>query len=365
MWWIYSGTILIFVLYFVLILIFQHGWKQIKPFVPKADELIHIKMSVVVACRNEDKHILQLISCLAQQSNQNFEFILVNDHSEDATRNYIKKAQETFPKIQLVDAVGSGKKNALAEGILHATGEIIITTDADCLPSYHWIESIACYFSMYPSDLLICPVKLSWQKGLFSELQILEFTTLIASAAGSAGAGMPVLCNGANLAFTRKAWLSSQKDLHKEQMSGDDMFLLESIKKRGGVIRFLKSESAFVLTEQARTFGEFFKQRRRWTSKSTSYSDWQIIYTACVVLSINLLFPILIVYSFFNSTSLLVCTFLFILKYVVDTVFLYSVRTFFQLNNIWIISLLLSIFYPPYIVVTALSALFIKPKSWK
>ena len=59
------------------------------------------------------------------------------------------------------------------------------------------------------------------------------FNTLIASGAGAAGASMPILCNGANLAFTKEAWMQSRLDLVDEQMSGDDIFLLQSIKKRG------------------------------------------------------------------------------------------------------------------------------------
>ncbi|MDP4238628.1 MAG: glycosyltransferase [Bacteroidota bacterium] len=365
MWWIFSCTILICVLYFALILIFYIGWKRINSFVPKGNELITTELSVIVACRNEEDNIRQLIGCLAQQSFQNFELILVNDHSEDATRNYIITAQAAFPKIKLIDAVGFGKKNALKEGILNSTHELIVTTDADCLPSYHWLESIACFYEKYPGDLIICPVKLSGKDNLFSYLQVLEFTSLIASAAGSAGAGMPVMCNGANLVFTKKSWLKSQADLHEEQQSGDDMFLLESIKKRNGIIRFLKSESAFVTTGLARTLGEFIKQRRRWTSKSSAYTDGQIIFTASVVLSINLLSLVLVSLSFFKPAVLVVLLSVFLFKYIVDMAFLHTVRKFFQLNNIWIYSLLLSLIYPFYVVFIVFSALLFKPGKWK
>ena len=365
MWWIVSSAILIGILYFSLITVFFIGWRRLNAFVPKGNEQLHTGLSVVVACRNEENHIRQLIGCLAQQSYQNFELILVDDHSEDATRYYIETSQKVFSKIKLVDAVGFGKKNAIKEGILISTNELIVTTDADCLPSYHWLESIVCFNRRYPADLIICPVKLSWRKGLFSQLQILEFITLIASAAGSAGSGMPVLCNGANLVFTRKSWLKSQQELHDEQMSGDDMFLLESIKKRGGTVRFLKSESAFVITAQAKTLWEFIKQRRRWTSKSPAYTDWQIILTACIVFLVNLLLLILGGLSFINSAAIIVLLSLFTFKYLIDIAFLYSVRKFFQLNNIWIYSLFLSIFYPLYIVLVSVSALVLKPKSWK
>jgi biofilm PGA synthesis N-glycosyltransferase PgaC len=365
MLWIVCSVVFVSISYFMLILVFSIGWRKTYGFVPKGNEQIQTKISVVIACKNEESHIRQLIGCLAQQSYQNFELILVNDHSQDATKYHIKNAQKAFPKIRLMDAVGFGKKNALKEGILNSTGELIVTTDADCLPSYHWLETIACFYKKHPADLIICPVKLSWKKGLFSQLQILEFTSLIATAAGSAGARMPVLCNGANLVFTRKSWLSSQGDLQEEEMSGDDMFLLQSIKKRKGVIRFLKSESAIVLTAQAKTLGEFIKQRRRWTSKSNAYTDWQIIMTACIVLSVNLISLALLVLSFFYPAILIPFLALFIFKYGLDIFLLYSVRKFFQLNYIWIYSLLLSIFYPFYIVFIAFSTLLVKPTKWK
>jgi biofilm PGA synthesis N-glycosyltransferase PgaC len=363
--WIYWGIGAIAFFYFVIVCIFIIGWNRISPFVPKGNEQINRLISVVVPCRNEEKHIRQLISCMAQQSNQNFELILVNDHSTDATKNYIKAAQATFPRIVLLDAVGVGKKKALKEGILQAQGELIVLTDADCLPSYHWLESISCFQRKSSSDLIICPVKLSGKESVLSYLQVLEFTSLVGAAAGSAGAGMPILCNGANLAFRKRIWMQCQDDLHEELQSGDDMFLLESIKRRRGTIRFLKSESAFVTTKQAETVKEFIVQRRRWTSKSTSYKDWQVIFTALVVLLMSLTMLGLFTLSFYQTNFLLLFSGLFIFKYVIDSMFLSNLAKFFQLNNIWLFSILLSILYPFYIVFTVLSTLFVKPKRWK
>ena len=365
MLWIFTSTIIICFLYFVLILLFYIGWRRIPSFVPIGYQSIRTKISVVVACRNEEDHIRQLIGCLAQQSFQNFDLILVNDHSVDATKNYILAAKESFPQIQLVNAVGFGKKNALKEGILSSTNKLIVTTDADCMPSYHWLESIACFYKKHPCDLMICPVKLSGKDSLFSYLQMLEFTSLVAAAAGAAGLGTRILCNGANLAFTKKCWVNSQSDLHDEEQSGDDMFLLESVKKRGGVIRFIKSESSFVSTKQANTLGEFIRQRRRWTSKSPAYTDVHIIITACLILSINLLFLTLMTFSFYNPAVWIVLLSLFLFKYILDTSFLYAVSKFFQLNNIWYYSLLLSVFYPIYIVFVAISSFLFKPRKWK
>lgn len=352
------------VLYTVMITLFFIGWRKVYAFVPKGNEKINELISVVVPCRNEEKHIRNLIGCLAQQSNQNFELILVNDHSTDATRNYMKTAQLHFPKIEIVDAQGYGKKNALREGILGAKGDLIVTTDADCLPSYHWLESIACFQQRNHCDLIICPVKLSGKDSFLSYLQILEFTSLVASAAGSAGVGMPILCNGSNLVFRRKVWLRSQKDLHPEEQSGDDIFLLESVKKNRGKIRFLKSESAFVTTRQAETLGQLIRQRRRWSSKSVMYTDWQMIAVALIVFGISVVQLFLGVLAVDSLKCLIAFGVIFSFKYIVDSIFLSSVSKFFQLNNIWLYSFLLSVFYPVYVVTVATSAFVYRPKQW-
>jgi poly-beta-1,6-N-acetyl-D-glucosamine synthase len=364
MWLLFGFTAFVGFLYFVLVFIFIIGWKRVYAFVPKGNESLKTLVSVVVACRNEENHVRQLIACMAQQSNQNFELILVNDHSTDATRNYIKAAQIQYSKIQLVDAIGFGKKNALKEGIQQASANLIITTDADCLPSYHWLESIACYQRKNNCDLIICPVKLSGRDSFFTYLQVLEFTSLVASAAGAAGVGMPILCNGANLVFTKKTWLACQDDLHPEEQSGDDIFLLESVKKRGGKIRFLKSESAFVTTKQAGTLLDLIKQRRRWSSKSRFYTDWHLIFTALVVFAVCLFLVVLAVLSFCKMDYLYTFLALFLFKYLMDSIFLSTVSKFFQLNNIWFFSFLLSIFYPFYIVFVAISSLVFRPKKW-
>jgi poly-beta-1,6-N-acetyl-D-glucosamine synthase len=365
MWWIVGFSALIGILYLVLITIFSIGWKRTNAFIPSEEDMVDSLISVIVPCRDEENKICQLITSIKNQTYQNFELILVNDHSEDATRSYIEAVQPEFKNIRFVDAIGFGKKNALREGILQSGGDLVVTTDADCFHSTDWLQAIVAFQSKQPSDLVICPVRLSGRNSLFSNIQKLEFASLVASGAGAAGAGMPILCNGANLVFTKEVWLKSQTDLHDEEQSGDDIFLLESVKKRGGVIRFLKSEAAFAIATSADSLSSFFKQRRRWTSKAPAYTDWQIIFTACVIFTISLLEVVLLCLSVFDLKYLIPFLSLFLFKYLLDAFFLNSVSGFFRLKHVWFNSLILSVVYPFYIAGVALSALLIKPKRWK
>ncbi len=357
-------SILFAVLYLILVLHFIIGWKRTDTFIAADCELPDIFISVIVPCKNEAMNIQPLLLSLAGQNYRNYELILVNDHSDDATLEYLLSAKAKFSNIRVVDAVGCGKKNALQEGIQQSSGDLVVTTDADCMHSKRWLQTIATFQCSQPSDLIICPVLFSQRNSLFSTLQRFEFVSLVASGAGAAGVGKPILCNGANLAFTKTVWQKNQMHLHDEEQSGDDIFLLESIKKQNGIIRFLKSKDAFVVVEPAYSLNVFFKQRRRWAAKSPTYTDWQIITTACIVFGISLLLVTLIGLSFYNPRYLFLFFSVFVVKYLVDASFLYSVRRFFQIQKVWINSFILSMVYPFYIVVVALNSLLIKPKSW-
>lgn len=352
-------------LYLILIRIFRIGWQNIAVFRPNYTTLKNTeKISVIVACKNEEKNLPVLINALKAQTYQNFELIFVNDHSTDQTEEIIEKNLTFFSNAICIDSQGNGKKSALAEGILRASGSLIITTDADCKPAKTWIETIAQFQTEFPSDLIVCPVKLSDESGFFARLQQVEFTALAASTVGAIGAQMPIMCNGANLAFTKSAWLESRADLKPDEQSGDDIFLLQSIKKRGGVIRFLRSKRAFVETKSAENLRTFVRQRRRWAGKSTAYTDWQLIAVACLIFGICLSQLLLLVFSFFSPIYWYFFLLFFALKCWTDIKFLQLASDFYPMKSTVFYSLCLSTIYPFYVVFTAISALFFKPKKW-
>jgi len=351
--------------YLILIRIFRIGWNNLAVFRPNYSALENTeKISVIVACKNEEKNLPVLINALKAQTYQDVELIFVNDHSTDQTEEIIGQNLAFFQNSVCINSQGSGKKSALAEGILHASGSLIITTDADCKPAKTWIETIARFQAESPSDLIVCPIKLSDESGFFARLQQVEFTALTASSAAAVGAQMPIMCNGANLAFTKNAWLESRADLKPDEQSGDDIFLLQSIKKRGGTIRFLRSERAFVETRSAENLRAFFRQRRRWAGKSTAYTDWHLIATACVVFGLCLALVLLLAFSFFSPIYWYFFLLFFALKCWTDIKFLNLVSDFYPMKSVVFYSLCLSAVYPFYVVFTAVSALFFKPKKW-
>src|SRR4030095_3544460 len=114
-----------------------------------------VSISVIIAARNEEANIEALINSLAGQTypKQLFEVIVVDDHSEDRTWELIQQnaIALSLKCIRLKDRVRpdenlrSYKKRAIEEGISLATGELIVTTDADCRFEPEWLRTIAAF----------------------------------------------------------------------------------------------------------------------------------------------------------------------------------------------------------------------------
>lgn len=232
-------------------------------------------VSVVVACKNEEKSLPSLLNSIALQDYplDLFEVLIVNDNSTDKTSD-IGTGFRWSGNIRTINNKAEGKKQALRTGILAARGNLIITTDADCTAGKSWIRTIAGYYEINNPDLIICPVRIKTDRGFFRKFSELEFMSLQGITAGTALSDNGTMCNGANLAFTREAYLTHSDNLHDEINSGDDIFLLHSLKREpNSKILWLESADAMITTESPITLRPFLKQRSRWLAKGRVYKD--------------------------------------------------------------------------------------------
>lgn len=348
-------------IYAVLLLLFMCGWKRL-PEQTKQEQIPDLHklpaITVVVACRNEAEHLPALLESLLRQTVSPAEIILVNDNSTDDTLVVMDRYAARYPAIRVLSMAGdSSKKKALAAGIRSATSELILCTDADCIVPETWVQTVVAAYVQQPFDLLILPVSMQGDS-FFSRLQQLEFATLVASGAAMAAWRHPIMCNGANLAFRRQEWLASQADLHEELPSGDDMFLLHGFKRRGLRIRFLKSRKAMVYTSACPDLRSFVRQRGRWTSKAGYYTDADTIVVAVAVFTVNLLWLVLFVGAFFNVALAWSWLAVFLVKWLLDGLFLKLAQSFFAYRHVAAMSFLLSLVYPFYVLVSVLHACF-------
>jgi cellulose synthase/poly-beta-1,6-N-acetylglucosamine synthase-like glycosyltransferase len=349
------------VLYVSLIAVFFVGWRKTeKVQVINLNESLPLvpKISVVIPFRNEAENLPKLLYALQNQTFSHFEIVFVDDHSTDNSQEIIENFRHKLQTcLCVMNATGTGKKNALREGIEKSSGELIICTDADCIPHKNWIESIAAFYAENQADIILAPVVMLDDKSAFGQMQALEFMSLQASTAGAACAKMPIMCNGANMAFPRQTWQRHSTNLKDEKLSGDDMFLMMSVKRAKGNIAYLKSEKAAVFTFPCRTFTEFFNQRKRWVSKSTGYTDFFVILTAFAVFGISAMVLASVVWGILTGKWLLFA-FVFLVKLLADRIFLYDYAKFAKSLRLlrWLFPL--SFVYPFYVAATAIMGVF-------
>ncbi len=369
---LFLNIVLIFTaLYLICIAAFTFGLFNLKERFHSVNKNNLIKVSVLIAARNEEKNIEKLLESLKKQSfpKELFEVIIVNDHSTDNTdeiiNDFINKNKEL--DVKLLKAEKKGKKHAISQALHSAINELVIVTDADCVLNDLWIESIVGFYQEEKCKMILAPVLLSPAENLFEKMQVLEHLSLIGSTAGSASIGFPVMCNGANMAYERKAALEVEKFRKDFDIpSGDDMFLLEQFVKRYGHnnVKFLLSKSAVVKTKTCKTIKDFFRQRRRWVSKTKSYTSWKVIVTALIVLFFNLSIISLLVSAFFIPALWSIYILLTLLKFFIDFPLLKNITNFMNQGSLlkWVLPL--EIIYPFYVVFTALSGtIFKKLKS--
>lgn len=358
-------------LYIICISAFTIGLYNLKERFDNADKLVKTKVSVLVAARNEEENIENLLLSLYNQTfeKKSFEVIIIDDHSEDRTKEiidtFVNNNKDLNVKVYISES--QGKKAAISQALHKAENELIIVTDADCILNSRWIESIVAYYQKTHSKMILAPVLLTPSDTLFEKIQVLEHLSLIGSTAGSAAICFPVMCNGANMAYEREAALEVEKYRHDFNIpSGDDMFLLEQFVKHYGCknVKFLLNKSAIVKTKTCKTLKDFFRQRRRWVSKTKSYTNWKIITTALIVFFFNISIISLFISAFFIPALWSLYVLFTLLKYLIDYPLLKNITNFMNLRDLMKWALPLEFIYPFYVTFTAISGLLINV-SWK
>lgn len=349
-------------LYVLTIGAFAIGWLRQKPFLPKTP--MKPPVSLVVCCKNEAENLPRLLASVAAQTHPAFEVVFANDHSTDQTAKILDEFCQNHPFATYFSTEKTGKKNALREAVERTQHAIVVCTDADCTLQPTHLQTIAAYFDAENPDLLLGGVRIETQKSLFAQLQALEFASLIASTAGACAVRMPIMCNGANLAFKKSVFIELSGQLCDREISGDDQFLLFAAKRARCRIRFLKAADTIVTTQPQATLGNFLRQRGRWTSKAKSYTDCQTIAVACIVFATSMLILADFIGIFFNRGFLVPLAMAFGLKLATDTAFLTIFMPFTNQQRLLFHTFVLSAIYPIYIVCAVLHGL-VGSKRWK
>ena len=267
---LYSALWILTAFYVAILRCLARGLRRLTPSQPTTAGPF---VSVIVPARNEENNIEACLQRLTTQSypQERYEIIVVDDESTDRTAELVAR----FSSVRLLPSVGAEalapKKAALHTGITAARGEIILTTDADCLAPYCWIETMVGAFerdvAAAASWLIV-----SRRPNLLGRIEQLDAFGLVLFGAAAFGIGRPFLANGANLAYRKSVYLEigGFEDIGRFA-SGDDDLLLQKIARHASWrILFVDADEP-VMTNANATWRGFWQQRLRWASKAAAY----------------------------------------------------------------------------------------------
>jgi len=376
-------TAIMTIFYMVLIGYYLRSWILVPVQVNEANYKPSTFISIIIPARNEEKNIQDCLDSILRQSypEQLMEVFVVDDYSTDKTAQLVLKytdarikliSLKTFMKDEKIFAY---KKKSIEIAIGLSSGELILTTDADCKASSDWLITLERFYKKNNPAIIAMPVKIKSSTNFLSAFESLDFITMQGITGAAVSKKQLNLCNGANLAYTKKAFeaVSGFKGID-EIASGDDMLLMEKISSQPGGISYLKSKAVIIETNPTSSWKQFIQQRQRWASKSTAYKDIKLKSILAFIYVFNLCVLITGFSFFIFNQSLHIDNFIispfiiFIillgLKIFIEFIFLFTITKFFKQRSILWWFPLAAILHMLYILVAGFLGMT-KTYKWK
>ncbi|WP_244270371.1 glycosyltransferase family 2 protein [Christiangramia echinicola] len=361
--------------YLGLIIAFIVGFNRVPEFQLKALAGKNT-FSIVIPYRDEAENLPRLFRSLTSLNypRDKFEIILVNDASKDDSRSIAEKFKADFAElnIRLLENCRktiSPKKDAIQAAIDISKFDYIATTDADCMVPAKWLQFFDESIQVKTSKMMAAPVGfiqvVGEKKPYFQNFEEMDFMSLQASTIGSFGIEKAFMCNAANMCYEKETFLKeSGFDNYGKIASGDDVFLLQKLRKKGYKVDFIKSASAVVLTGYQKNLRSLLNQRIRWAAKTSSYSSGFAKFTGLIVFLMNFLLIAFTGLALLNLMPYQVLMLIFLLKFNADFVLIYKSAKFMNRDRLMRHYLWSSIVYPFFTVYVAVLSLF-RGYEWK
>jgi poly-beta-1,6-N-acetyl-D-glucosamine synthase len=359
---------ILIVIYCAMITLIIVGWSKKQKTPPAAPDRKLPYISVVIPVRNEAKNILSLLEDLNNQDYpvHLFEVIVVDDQSTDGTYELVcsklndysfKLTQLKLPSFPLSV---STKKLAIKMGVEAANGDYILTTDGDCKVKNGWVSSYGRFLQSRRFSFVAGMVTFHQEKTFFDQLQTAEFAVLVGVGASSIQWRKPIMCNAANMAFSKNAFLQIEgyKDV-EHIISGDDGFLMEklaAIDKNG--IGLNTNKNAIVLTRPQSSLKAFYHQRKRWASKWKLHNNTATISVAIILFIFHFTLLLTMTFSLLGYYPIGVFLFQFLLKAIFDFAFLRIMLNYLDKRLNFAIFLTIEAIYSIYTVFFGITANF-------
>ena len=230
-------------------------------------------VSVIVPAWNEENGIITTVEALLKSTYKNMEIIVVDNASTDNTKKNIIALTISHYKKSLGCSVFTkditlrysyeakqGKGNALNNGISLASGEIIISIDADCYVPPDTVGNFVKYFSNPTVMAAVGNVRIGNTDTIVGVVQYLEFLFSFYFKKAESLVNTIYIIGGAAGAFRREVF--DKIGQYSTTNITEDIELSVRIQAHG--MRIAYASDALVYTEGAVTLEGLIKQRLRW-----------------------------------------------------------------------------------------------------
>ena len=234
-------------------------------------------VSVIICARDEAENLAQnLPGALVQEYKTTHEVIVVNDNSFDDSKYLLEELKKTFRQLQVVELTQEakmipGKKFPLSIGIKSAKYEIVLLTDADCVPASElWIDKMQETFDEQ-TEIVLGYGAFHKKSGLLNKIVRWETFHTALQYFSYALAHTPYMGVGRNLSYKKTIFYRHKGfSAHNNIPSGDDdLFINMAATKTNTKINI--DNEAFTLSEPPKTWAGWIRQKNRHYSTGKYY----------------------------------------------------------------------------------------------
>ncbi|TAG12868.1 MAG: glycosyltransferase [Sphingobacteriia bacterium] len=328
-----------------LILVYRYWFRRLKIYEPIRPQPSATYFSIIIPARDEAENISACLNTILQQNYPVAftEVLVVNDYSTDDTAAIVAEFSLKYPFIRLINladhldgkVINAYKKRAIEIAVAQSKGNWMVTTDADCLLPVDWLFLLDQYIQEKNPMLVAAPVMFTQLKSVIGIFQSLDFISLQGITAAAVAAGYHSMCNGANLAYEKKAFYAVGQFKGIDHLaSGDDMFLMHKIKQQYPArLGYLFSPKVIVETAPMPNWNAFLQQRIRWASKADSYTEKSIFWVLALVYSFNAALLLGVLVAFFTEGLWYWVLYFIGIKTLVELLFMLPVARFYGLQQ--------------------------------
>lgn len=368
-----AGAILHFSFYlFSAIQVFYYlfFFRRLAYFKPKEREnfLTH-PVSIIICARDEASNLLKnLPHILIQKYDTIHEIIIVNDNSLDESKIVLESFYKKFKKLKIVELRQEakhipGKKFPLSVGIKTAKHEIVLLTDADCVPASElWLDKMQQGYGEN-TEIVLGYAPLNKKKGLLNKLIRWETFHTALQYLSYACAGFAYMGVGRNLSYKKTVFFRLNGfSSHSNISSGDDDLFINSAANKFNT-EIVIDKQTFTYSDPPITWKQWKKQKQRHYSTSKLYKPIFKFLLGIYAFSQFMVYPIFITSLLFGNREIIIL--IFGIRLVAQAYIIYKVMDKLDEKDLFPYFILFDIWMFFYYLIFSFS-IFKKPsETWK